>query len=143
MNKKMVLGVVGLIVVVAGWAAFRPERLWVNKTVHESLETVPASMTGMEQSQGPIVLASGEFHNGAHETMGTATIHQLADGKKVLRLTHFHTSNGPDVQVYLVAASDAKDNETVTKAGFIHRSEERRVGKECTSWCRSRWSPYH
>ena len=25
----------------------------------------------------------------------------------------------------------------------ISRSEERRVGKECTSWCRSRWSPYH
>ena len=23
------------------------------------------------------------------------------------------------------------------------RSEERRVGKECTAWCRSRWSPYH
>lgn len=23
------------------------------------------------------------------------------------------------------------------------RSEERRVGKECTVWCRSRWSPYH
>ena len=26
---------------------------------------------------------------------------------------------------------------------FFWRSEERRVGKECTSWCRSRWSPYH
>ena len=25
----------------------------------------------------------------------------------------------------------------------VPRSEERRVGKECTSWCRSRWSPYH
>ena len=25
----------------------------------------------------------------------------------------------------------------------LNRSEERRVGKECTSWCRSRWSPYH
>ena len=25
----------------------------------------------------------------------------------------------------------------------MSRSEERRVGKECTSWCRSRWSPYH
>ena len=25
----------------------------------------------------------------------------------------------------------------------LTRSEERRVGKECTSWCRSRWSPYH
>ena len=23
------------------------------------------------------------------------------------------------------------------------RSEERRVGKECASMCRSRWSPYH
>src|SRR3546814_5800748 len=29
--------------------------------------------------------------------------------------------------------------------GFIlrSRSEERRVGKECVSTCRSRWSPYH
>ena len=24
-----------------------------------------------------------------------------------------------------------------------HRSEERRVGKECSEPCRSRWSPYH
>src|SRR3546814_14174702 len=32
------------------------------------------------------------------------------------------------------------------KAGLIvsiFRSEERRVGKECVSTCRSRWSPYH
>src|SRR3546814_12137196 len=27
---------------------------------------------------------------------------------------------------------------------IVHiRSEERRVGKECVSTCRSRWSPYH
>src|SRR3546814_13400838 len=26
---------------------------------------------------------------------------------------------------------------------FSGRSEERRVGKECVSTCRSRWSPYH
>src|SRR3546814_8216036 len=25
----------------------------------------------------------------------------------------------------------------------LRRSEERRVGKECVSTCRSRWSPYH
>src|SRR3546814_13899290 len=25
----------------------------------------------------------------------------------------------------------------------LHRSEERRVGKECVSTCRSRWSPSH
>src|SRR3546814_17006318 len=27
--------------------------------------------------------------------------------------------------------------------GLKQRSEERRVGKECVSTCRSRWSPYH
>src|SRR3546814_6030987 len=29
------------------------------------------------------------------------------------------------------------------KEGATVRSEERRVGKECVSTCRSRWSPYH
>src|SRR3546814_10316778 len=29
------------------------------------------------------------------------------------------------------------------EAKKIGRSEERRVGKECVSTCRSRWSPYH
>ena len=28
-------------------------------------------------------------------------------------------------------------------AQSVARSEERRVGKECVSLCRSRWSPYH
>src|SRR3546814_19754005 len=28
-------------------------------------------------------------------------------------------------------------------AEYADRSEERRVGKECVSTCRSRWSPYH
>ena len=31
----------------------------------------------------------------------------------------------------------------VMMTALAMRSEERRVGKECTSWCRSRWSPYH
>src|SRR3546814_13971929 len=32
------------------------------------------------------------------------------------------------------------DHDTVIRS---FRSEERRVGKECVSTCRSRWSPYH
>ena len=31
----------------------------------------------------------------------------------------------------------------VTLEPCCHRSEERRVGKECLRLCRSRWSPYH
>ena len=33
--------------------------------------------------------------------------------------------------------------ELLTARGAKIRSEERRVGKECASMCRSRWSPYH
>src|SRR3546814_1024769 len=32
---------------------------------------------------------------------------------------------------------------TLVVGGSKIRSEERRVGKECVSTCRSRWSPYH
>ena len=32
---------------------------------------------------------------------------------------------------------------TALLASLRTRSEERRVGKECISLCRSRWSPYH
>src|SRR3546814_591420 len=32
---------------------------------------------------------------------------------------------------------------TMGKRMIAIRSEERRVGKECVSTCRSRWSPYH
>ena len=32
---------------------------------------------------------------------------------------------------------------TELRKKILPRSEERRVGKECTELCRSRWSPYH
>ena len=41
------------------------------------------------------------------------------------------------------AALDAAAAKGVTIVLASGRSEERRVGKECASMCRSRWSPYH
>src|SRR3546814_20420743 len=41
----------------------------------------------------------------------------------------------------LCAAQRPKVGRIVDGTGL--RSEERRVGKECVSTCRSRWSPYH
>ena len=35
------------------------------------------------------------------------------------------------------------ETEVVSSLTAYGRSEERRVGKECASMCRSRWSPYH
>ncbi len=74
----------------------------------------------MAPPSNPKALVSGQFRSVSHETAGDATIYQLPDGKRLLRLTSFETSNGPDVQVYLVAAPDASDNDTVIKAGFVN-----------------------
>ena len=54
-----------------------------------------------------------------HETTGTAKIHQLADGKRVLRLSNFATSNGPDVRVVLVPTNRLKNNEDVKNYQYI------------------------
>src|SRR3546814_1987428 len=48
----------------------------------------------------------------------------------------------------LAAANDLGEKIEQALAGsqyliVLCRSEERRVGKECVSTCRSRWSPYH
>ena len=110
----------GLVVVGGiGWYLFRPELLFVNKRVNESLSATAPTESGALAAPATSALFQGRFHSVAHETRGNATVHQLADGKRVLRLTDFVTSNGPDVRVYLVAADDASDNKTVTQAGFV------------------------
>ena len=116
-NRKLLFGL-GLIVLGIGWFLFRPDRLFVNKTVNEGLPAVPATKTA-SASPAPTALLTGRFHGVAHESKGTATIYQLPDGKRLLRFSNFETSNGPDVQVYLGMASDASDNAAVTKAGFF------------------------
>ena len=45
--------------------------------------------------------------------------------------------------VDLFSIVPVKRSHSVCAQGGINRSEERRVGKECISLCRSRWSPYH
>src|SRR3546814_3737447 len=50
-----------------------------------------------------------------------------------------------DANADTLGARDAVDYaiELDGKNSAALRSEERRVGKECVSTCRSRWSPYH
>lgn len=117
-NRKWIIGSVIVAALVVGWYLFRPELLFIDKTVSEELPTAAPNAPTVKGTE-PIVLANGNFRGLAHETKGVAALHQLADGKRILRLTNFETSNGPDVRVYLVAAEDAKDNETVRRAGFI------------------------
>src|SRR3546814_14297726 len=69
-------------------------------------------------------LGSPEIVAGAHDGVEMA-VAQLGAGDQrchLLLLDHLPVDVGLDVRV---------------------RSEERRVGKECVSTCRSRWSPYY
>ena len=118
MKKRNIGFALAAVALLGLWYLFRPELLFVKTTVNEELPGM-----GMDSASGdgnsPATLLSGAFHSVAHETEGSATLLALPDGKRILRLTNFQTSNGPDVRVYLVAAEDAADNETVTRAGFI------------------------
>ena len=100
------------IALFAAWYAFRPERLVVNRRVNESFPLTQGASSAE-------IVESGTFYGVMHPTTGTATIYRLGDGDRILRFTNFRTSNGPDVHVYLVAADDARDNISVTRAGFI------------------------
>jgi hypothetical protein len=114
-QRRLFIGIVAIGIVAIGWYLFRPELLFVNKTVNEALPGASVTATAAQQA----VLSTGRFHSVAHETKGMATVHQFVDGKRLVRLSAFETSNGPDVRVYLVAANDAQDNDTITRAGFI------------------------
>src|SRR3546814_12829900 len=51
-------------------------------------------------------------------------------------------TRGLSIQQYLQAGQQAGQDQGV-QTQTAGRSEERRVGKECGSTCRSRWSPDH
>jgi len=118
-GRRALIGAAIVAVGAIGWYLFRPELLFVDQSVNETLPVAAAMPPSSGRTIEPKALATGAFHKGAHDTKGMATIHELANGQRVLRLTDFETSNGPDVHVYLVAASDALDSETVKSAGHI------------------------
>ena len=113
LNRRIGIGI-GVAVLVAAWWAFRPELIFIDRTVSEPLTVGTAEGDAL----GAVLMATGPFTSQAHDTVGNASVYDLG-GKQILRLTDFETSNGPDVRVYLVAASTVADNETVESTGFI------------------------
>src|SRR3546814_15931528 len=75
-------------------------------------------------------------------------IARLVDGVTKLSKIEAQTENewaAENLRKFLLAMSDDIRVLLVKRAARLHnmRSEERRVGKECVSTCRSRWSPNH
>jgi hypothetical protein len=106
-RRKWILVAASVPVLVAGWWAFRPEKLWINQKVNE-----PAPFAS---SSDPQPLYTGRLEGKAHQTSGRATIYKASDGKDYLRLTDFTTSNGPDVHVLLARSDDDSLNQEIVK----------------------------
>src|SRR3546814_4962024 len=82
-----------------------------------------ALVTGVQTCALPICGLAGQSRGALHAAGSTAALARC-------RQEHVAVVRGLEK----AEAGAAEDDE---------RSEERRVGKECVSTCRSRWSPYH
>jgi hypothetical protein len=74
MSKRNIIICAGVVVLAIGWYAFRPELLFVNKTVHEEF---PGGAVMASIEKGPMSITKGNFKSLAHETKGLASIYQL------------------------------------------------------------------
>jgi hypothetical protein len=92
-------------------------RIFKTSGMLASMALALGCMTVQAQSEGAKTIETGTFHGKVHSTSGRATIYQEKDGKLVLRLTRFKTSNGPDVHVVLIAVKDADDDANFLKSG--------------------------
>src|SRR3546814_4736381 len=87
--------------------------------------TICALVTGVQTCALPISLKSGELIEVLADYPPTPT--------PVSLLYSLNRQLSPRVRVFIDWLTTILER----------RSEERRVGKECVSTCRSRWSPYH
>src|SRR3546814_19343837 len=79
-------------------------------------------------SEGLLFLDMLDMYNGAFDRYVWKLV-----GKRELYIPYnsYRLSDGRDKYAQLLTPK------------FFNRSEERRVGKECVSTCRSRWTRYH
>lgn len=101
------MAILGLVLVGSGVYWFAPQRLFLDRTVAESLPlpsvSTSASPDGEEADTRIRVeeLSSGRFRSLEHDTMGLVRIVALEDGSRFVRLEDLDTSDGPDLRIYL------------------------------------------
>jgi hypothetical protein len=73
----------------------------------------------------PVTLFTGEFQDADafHQGSGTATIHQLADGSRVLRFEGLDVTNGPDLHVFVSPVVEVTSNDDVMATGYVDLGE--------------------
>ena len=94
-------------------------------------------MLGKKGSMPPFPFSRNQhLRNPLHEL--PFPVEEMLKGVDAVLLTHLHDDH-IDEAAYEIIPKDMR----FLVQDENNRSEERRVGKECASMCRSRWSPYH
>jgi Electron transfer DM13 len=116
----LVIAAAVAVVAAAGIYWFEPHQLFVDTRVDEALPTpvdggrgtTPGETGGSAEGDGSAgagaagitTLATGAFSSLAHDTTGMASIVELDDGSRFLRIEDLETDSGPDLRVYLSEA---------------------------------------
>jgi hypothetical protein len=113
MNKTLAAallsGIIGFAAGNAFWYLASP--LWIDVVVSEKAPATEASRT----------LKSGSFRDAdsVHRGKGRATILDAGDGRRIARFTDFQVTNGPDLEVWLVAKGGIQNSGDVTSSAYV------------------------
>src|SRR3546814_17534670 len=108
-----------------------------------------APCRGRAVMDGDAVVALGDRTEVLDVVFGTGppdAVHfvaRIADGLRLAYGRRRHAAGAPEQDEVRTALAYLQPRGFLLNARRGNRSEERRVGKECDSTCRSRWSPYH
>ncbi len=114
MKRKIITVAIiaGLIGFVAGnlfWYLASP--LWIDQVVSESDASTAEST----------LIATGAFSDAdrSHKGTGVASLYRSANGSRVLRLTEFEVTNGPDLEVWMVKGSAIQTSKDVKESEWV------------------------
>ena len=138
MNKFIIVAVVAIIV---GISITYASPLFYDTEINES---IPITMMKEDTPQ----LYDGVFvgvNDGVHNAEGQSKVIFLDDGREILRLEDFKSTNGPDLYVYLSTDTDATDivNLGKLKANVGNQNYEIPEGTDLKKynkvliWCKS------
>ena len=133
-RRKVTWAVLAVLAVAGAFGlwAFQPWRLFTSSTIDEAVPVAvevpmtssqspvssapttsapasPAAPAAPKELAAPRELTAGDFVSQEHKTSGRATVLELPDGSKVLRLTGLASSDGPDLHVWLTDATAGGD----------------------------------
>ena len=100
-----------------------PDELTAEQVEAEMLRAEDAAVTAADDMPvgGPVALFTGSLMDADsfHKGSGGATIYELEDGSRILRLEELDVTNGPDLHVVLSPVADPQERSDVMSGGYI------------------------